>query len=65
MEVTIAARAEEDLQIRLGEAAEKVGLNPSDLVRVGIVRVIQEVEGTGSLRIVKLGSKGRKSKFRP
>lgn len=51
MNTYIAARTSKDLKARLEKAAKVVGLDSSDLLRIGALRVISEVESFGTLKI--------------
>jgi predicted DNA-binding protein len=46
-----AARLDEVTTRRLNDAAARTGLSPSDLIRVALIRVLDEIEKTGELRI--------------
>lgn len=51
MNTNIGARTSKSLKVRLEKAAKVVGLDSSDLLRIGALRVIAEVEETGTLKI--------------
>lgn len=51
MNMTAGLRITEEIKERLFLAAALVGLKPSDLIRVGMLRSIEEIEATGNLRI--------------
>ena len=51
MDTTLATRVTDALALRVDGAMKKTGLDKSDLLRVGIIRVVEEIEKTGSLRI--------------
>jgi len=50
----VAADLPIDLAERLAGATQTVGLSASDLCRVGLLRVIEEIEKTGAVRVHSL-----------
>lgn len=48
---TIATRVDEKLSKRASQAAKKVGLSMSDLMRAGLSKVTAEIESKGSLNM--------------
>jgi hypothetical protein len=47
--IMLAAKAEPSLIRRAVAAAKRVNLSKSDLVRIGTIRVIEEIEETGAV----------------
>jgi hypothetical protein len=47
--IMLAAKAEPSLIRRAVAAAKSVKLSKSDLVRIGTLRVVEEIEATGSI----------------
>ena len=45
----LAAKAEQSIIRRAVAAAKRVNLSKSDLVRIGTIRVIEEIEATGAV----------------
>jgi predicted DNA-binding protein len=46
-----AARLDDQTIQRLNDAANSTGLSPSDLIRIALIRILEEIEQTGELRI--------------
>ena len=55
--LAVAAALDEHLAERLAGALQTVGLNGSSLVRVGLIRVIREIERDGFVQVECLGAK--------
>ena len=47
----LAAKADSQTIRRAVDAANRVGMNKSDLIRIGVLRVIEEIETTGRISI--------------
>jgi antitoxin component of RelBE/YafQ-DinJ toxin-antitoxin module len=56
----LAAKADTQLMSRCQKAARTVGMKISDIVRIGSLRVVEEIEATGSVTIVTNSPKARK-----
>jgi antitoxin component of RelBE/YafQ-DinJ toxin-antitoxin module len=50
-DIMAAIRLDKNLEDRARVAAKTIGLSVSDLIRTGLVRVIDEIEGTGQLTV--------------
>lgn len=48
----LAAKTDQQTILRTREAAKKVGMHLSDLVRIGTARAVEEIEQTGGIRVV-------------
>jgi hypothetical protein len=58
-----ATRIDEKMCDRMDAAAKALNLKPADLLRVGLVRVLEEFESTGRLALVNYTTrKSRKGK---